>query len=113
MSKFHFPEENTLKTLVAQYVARRGAVFFVPIKFPGSSLSNVARATLPAFSRTQRSVDGDDRWGSCGIFAVVANRWCQDSVGIDPSRGTEATQPADYRRAQEGASPPKVQEGHV
>ena len=69
---------------------------------------HVARATLPAFSTTKRSVDGDDRWGSCGIFAVVANRRCQDSVGIDracPRRGSEAIQPADYRQPQ-GASPP-------
>ena len=55
MSKFHFPEENTLKTLVAQYVARRGAVFFIPIKFPSlSKCCHVARATLP-FSKTKRS----------------------------------------------------------
>ena len=46
-------------------------------------------------------------------FSRLLQTGGEDSVGIDPSRGTEATQPADYRRAQEGASPPKVQEGHV
>ena len=46
----------------------------------------------------------------CGIFAVVANRRCQDSVGIDRAcprrRGTEAIQPADYRQPQGASSPP-------
>lgn len=61
----------------------------------------------PSDCQAKRSTDGDDQSG-CGIFAVVANRRCQDSVGIDracPRRGTEAIQPADYRQPQ-GASPP-------
>lgn len=128
MSKFQFPEENTLKTLVAQYVARRCHLFLaIPPKgepFLAQSsgnlrcmlppLGNIARLPIP-----RRSPDGDDRSG-CGIFAVVANRRCQDSVGIDrPCQlarrregPTEAIQPADYRQPQ-GASPPPGLRRHV
>ena len=89
-------------------------VFRQPSMHVATLGQRIARLAIP-----RRSPDGDDRSG-CGIFAVVANRRCQDSVGIDrPCQlarrregPTEAIQPADYRQPQ-GASPPPGLRRHV